>query len=207
MFVTVQEKQNKKHSYWEKDGESVKRPLKPSYKFSLNESYRENGKVKKYQIHIGTYSFYQIVTENYLTLDKEELSKKYFEKTGKILDVDFAEELITEKMESLYDEIFPEYEEMEEFAWKEMEQEEEPENVNHFHFDGNNMNSEGWEKFFQAFGGSTNNYNSNQKYTNDEIDILKKNFKKLAKALHPDIYNGSDEPFKALQEIRKIVGI
>lgn len=46
---------------WRYSDERFERPIKPSYRISVHESYRENGKVKKKQTVICTTGYYEVV--------------------------------------------------------------------------------------------------------------------------------------------------
>lgn len=46
---------------WRYSDERFERPIKPSYRISVHESYRKNGKVKKKQTVICTIGYYEVV--------------------------------------------------------------------------------------------------------------------------------------------------
>lgn len=102
---------------WRYSEESFERPLKPAYRISIHQSYRESGKVKKKQTVICTIKYYDIVDwgdwigdyvigglkakANILGISEDELA-----------------DMIYAKFQKIVDEVNSEYEKTEEYAAK-----------------------------------------------------------------------------------------
>lgn len=80
---------------WCYSGERFERPLKLSYRISIHQSYRENGKVKKKQFVICTAQYYDIA-ENYFDIYDEWY-------TGKIMTIAREMSVETDEIYSLLD--------------------------------------------------------------------------------------------------------
>lgn len=104
------------YSYgWRYSEERFERPLKPSYRISIHQSYRENGKVKKKQFVICTAGYYEIA-ENMFSIFDEWYSKKI----AKIADelsasMDDIYDILDSKISPLEKEIQKEYHKTEEY--------------------------------------------------------------------------------------------
>lgn len=107
------------YSYgWRYSKERFERPLKPSYRISIHQSYRENGKVKKKQLVICTMQYYSIIDWGSWIGDSVigGLSVK-----AEILGIseDELSDMIYEKFQPIIDKIQTEYERTEEYKVKE----------------------------------------------------------------------------------------
>lgn len=106
------------YSYgWRYSEERFERPLKPSYRISIHQSYRENGKIKKKQTVICTMQYYSIIDWGSWIGDYVigGLSAK-----AEILGVSEDElyDMIYEKFQPIVDKIQAEYEKTEEYKIK-----------------------------------------------------------------------------------------
>lgn len=107
------------YSYgWRYSEERFERPLKPSYRISIHQSYRENGKVKKKQLVICTMQYYSIIDWGSWIGDSVVggLSAK-----AELLGTskDELSDMIYEKFQPIVDKIKSEYEKTEEYNAKE----------------------------------------------------------------------------------------
>lgn len=100
---------------WEYSKERFERPLKPSYRISIHQSYRDNGKVKKKQLVICTVPYYSIVDWGDWIGDyvHGQLSKK-----AKELEISEDElvDMIYAKFQPTIDRVRLEYENTEEYV-------------------------------------------------------------------------------------------
>lgn len=107
------------YSYgWRYSDERFERLLKPSYRISIHQSYRENGKVKKKQLVICTMQYYSIIDWGNWIGDSVigGLSAK-----AEILGIleDELSDMIYEKFQPIVDKIQAEYEKTEEYKARE----------------------------------------------------------------------------------------
>lgn len=104
------------YSYgWHYSEERFVRPLKPSYRISIHQSYRESGKVKKKQFVIGTAQYYDMA-ENLFTIYDSWYEKKILA-IAEELSVETNEiyDLLNAKITPLEQRIQEEYRETEEY--------------------------------------------------------------------------------------------
>ncbi len=103
---------------WHYSDERFERPLKPSYRISIHQSYRENGKIKKKQTVICTMQYYSIIDWGSWIGDYVigGLSAK-----AEILGISENElsDMIYEKFQLIVDKIQTEYEKTEEYKTRE----------------------------------------------------------------------------------------
>lgn len=104
------------YSYgWRYSEERFERPLKPSYRISIHQSYRENGKVKKKQYVICTARYYDIA-ENTFTIYESWYEKKILEIAEELsVETDEIYDLLNAKIEPLEKKIQEEYKKTEEY--------------------------------------------------------------------------------------------
>lgn len=104
------------YSYgWRYSEERFERPLKPSYRISIHQSYRENGKVKKKQFVICTAGYYEIA-ENMFSIFDEWYSKKIATIADKLsVSIDEIYDMLDNKISPLEKEIQKEYHKTEEY--------------------------------------------------------------------------------------------
>lgn len=102
---------------WHYSDERFERPLKPSYRISIHQSYRENGKVKKKQLVICTMQYYSIIDwgswiGDYVTGGLKEKAD--------ILEIseDELSDMVYEKFQPIVDKIKEEYKKTDEYAAK-----------------------------------------------------------------------------------------
>ena len=90
--------------------ECFARPIKKAYKFTIHESYREDGKVKARQAVIATHNYYDFVGGYNVPWDKiDEVARKFNVKSMDIVN------LYAEKANSLRAEIEEEFQQTEEY--------------------------------------------------------------------------------------------
>lgn len=104
------------YSYgWRYSEERFERPLKPSYRISIHQSYRENGKVKKKQFVICTAGYYEIA-ENMFSIFDEWHSKKIAKIADELsVSIDDIYDMLDNKISPLEKEIQEEYHKTEEY--------------------------------------------------------------------------------------------
>lgn len=104
------------YSYgWRYSEERFERPLKQSYRISIHQSYRENGKVKKKQFVICTARYYDIAENFFNIYDSwyEEKIKLIAEELS--VEIDEIYDLLNDKMYPLEKKIQEEYRATEEY--------------------------------------------------------------------------------------------
>lgn len=104
------------YSYgWHYSDERFERPLKPSYRISIHQSYRENGRVKKRQFVICTARYYDIA-ENMFTIYDSWYEKKISDIAEKLsVEADEIYNILDAKILPLEKKIQEEYRETEEY--------------------------------------------------------------------------------------------
>lgn len=110
-------KKETKYSY-RYSTEKFERPVKDSYKISIHESYRENGKVKKNQWVICTMGYYDIVANSSWAGDyllRKELDEK-LEQMG--ITEERLWDMIYQKLDPIIDQVKMEFELTEEYKTK-----------------------------------------------------------------------------------------
>lgn len=100
---------------WRYSEEKFERPLKPSYRISIHQSYRENGKVKKKQFVICTVRYYDIA-ENLFTIYDNWYEKKISDIAEKLsVESDEIYDILDAKISQLEKKIQDEYRTTEEY--------------------------------------------------------------------------------------------
>lgn len=100
---------------WRYSDERFERPLKPSYRISIHQSYRENGKVKKKQFVICTARYYDMA-ENLFSIYDEWYSKKIMTIAAELsVEVDEIYDILDSKISPLEKKIQDEYRATEEY--------------------------------------------------------------------------------------------
>lgn len=100
---------------WNYSDERFERPLKPSYRISIHQSYRENGKVKKKQFIVCTARYYDIA-ENYFDIYDSWYEKKISAIAEELsVEVDEIYKLLDAKIAPLVKKIQDEYRATEEY--------------------------------------------------------------------------------------------
>ena len=140
MFCVIQEVKTHRHSVgkpkrievfkqewsqtyeWKYSDEKFERPLKPSYRISIHQSYRENGKVKKKQFVVCTAGYYEIAESEFYIFDECYANKIY--EIAKKLSVDPEEiyDILDDKILSVERKVFEEYRQTEEYKTNEANQ-------------------------------------------------------------------------------------
>ena len=107
----------KTYYYYEEDSEAgrFERPHKESYKISIHESRRKDGKVVKKQCVIGTVGYYDLIQSSLFIW--EEFVEAGIERAAVMFGVTYEEiyQLVERKMRPLIDEIQKEFQETEEY--------------------------------------------------------------------------------------------
>lgn len=104
------------YSYgWRYSEEKFERPLKPSYRISIHQSYRENGKVKKKQFVICTAQYYDIAG-NLFTIYESWYEKKILAIAEELsVEADEIYDILNAKISPLEQKIQEEYRTTEEY--------------------------------------------------------------------------------------------
>lgn len=104
------------YSYqWRYSNERFERPLKPSYRISIHQSYRESGKVKKKQFVICTAQYYDIA-ENMFSIYENWYEKKILAIAEELsVETDKVYEILNAKISPLEKRIQEEYRATEEY--------------------------------------------------------------------------------------------
>lgn len=234
--------------------ERFERPIWKSYRISIHESYRENGKVKKKQTVICTIGYYEVVDWGDWPGDSVVggLASK-----ADVLGLEESElaDLIYTKWQAVVDRIWEEYKQTEEYAVRQENRRiirEHNERVNEFMEKYGVIRSEYnrcydvfgklrnpeylkkikadykarkeyerrsqeetrgyYEKFYGNYGGhGGGSYFGNYARNYDEADraMLKKFYRTLSKAFHPDSNQGADtsEEMKLLNRLKSDWGV
>ena len=239
---------------WRYSDERFERPIKPSYRISVHESYRENGKVKKKQTVICTIGYYEVV-------DWGDWPGDYviggFASKAEILGVEESElaDLIYAKWQVIVDHIWEEYKQTEEYAAKqennriirehnervsafikkyEVDRDEyaccydvfgklrNPEYLEKIKADygarkeyerkSREYRSNYYEKYsgnYGGHGGSSYYDSSASNYNEEDKAMLKKFYRTLSKAFHPDSNPNRDtaEEMKMLNRLKSDWGV
>lgn len=100
---------------WNYSDERFERPLKPSYRISIHQSYRENGKIKKKQFVICTARYYDMA-ENFFSIYDEWYAKKIMTIAAELsVEVDEIYDMLDSKISPLEKKIQDEYRATEEY--------------------------------------------------------------------------------------------
>ena len=93
--------------------ERFERPVKKTYKFTIHESYRQDGKVKVRQAVIGTFSYYSFIRNSFDYLKISKKIKHIAEKFN--ISFDDLYIIFINKYEEVQKKILEEYEQTEEY--------------------------------------------------------------------------------------------
>lgn len=93
--------------------ERFERPVKKTYKFTIHESYRQDGKVKVRQAVIGTFSYYSFIRNSFDYLKVSKKIKHIAEKFN--ISFDDLYIIFINKYEEVQKKILEEYEQTEEY--------------------------------------------------------------------------------------------
>lgn len=233
------------HYSWYPNHEAgrFERPCRTSYRISIHESYRKNGRVKKKQCVVGSISYYSLI--EFGLYDSIDTGLKHAAELFHA-DYDTLYDLVENKMDPILERIRQEFQQTEEYK---VVQERDALQKRHaeakrtfekkygvdeyeycYNIFGELMEPEYLKQIQaqyraqQAYSRSYQGYQRNtyssysggsyqsigcKTYTDDEKRILKKCYKKLSMAFHPDLNLGSDttEEMQMINKLKEEWGI
>lgn len=194
--------------YWDKS-DPIPRDNKWKYDFIICESYRENGKVKTKQKHIGTVRYWDIV-DGWGHFVFECNIEKHFSDDDELYSK--AWELIEEKYNPIEQQILTEYEKTEEYKVREYWRKEEKRVSDEIQEQREREEAEKreqeeeskWQYYKSYYRQYSASISTGIVLKNKELanELIKAGFKQLSKKYHPDC-SGTDGQFKELNNLKE----
>ena len=193
--------------HWDKS-DPIPRENKWKYDFIVCESYRENGKVKTKQKHIGTVSYWDIVDRTYFVLGMN--IEKYYGDEDALYTMVW--DLVEEKFNPIEQEILAEYEKTEEYTVREYWLREEKRVADEIQKqrvreeeEKRKRDDEQWQYYKSFFNGNSASTSTGGVIKNKELakELIKAGFRKLSVKYHPDSGGTDGQQFKELTNIKE----